>query len=134
MMSVEVTVVAQCRVGLAPTCSTGRPPMPSVGPAVASPAIGLKSKLAARQLADVRTWPMRAWAWRSACARHRPAVVGAAQSRAGSGRALARLPALARFAPRPLVLNLADQVSTHLREGMIEVAFAGGGHEVRSFR
>ena len=32
-----------------------------------------------------------------------------------SGRAITRLPALARFAPRFLVLDLADQVSTHLR-------------------
>src|SRR3954453_3857054 len=75
-----------------------------------------------------------AWAWHSACARRQPAMLGAAESPAGSGRALARLPALARFAARPLVLNLADQVSTHLREGMIEVALAGGGHEVRSSR
>jgi hypothetical protein len=49
----------------------------------------------------------------------------------GSGRAITRLPALARFAPRPLVLNLADQVLAHLREGMLEVALVGGGHEVR---
>jgi hypothetical protein len=49
---------------------------------------------------------------------------------AGLGRAITRLPALARLAPRPLVLDLADQVSTHLREGMIKVALVGGGHEV----
>jgi len=48
-----------------------------------------------------------------------------------SGRAIARLPALARFAPRSLVLDLTDQVSTHLREGIIEVALVAGGHEVR---
>jgi hypothetical protein len=48
-----------------------------------------------------------------------------------SGRAVARFPALARFAPRLLVPDLADQVSTHLREGIIEVALMGGGHEVR---
>ena len=53
---------------------------------------------------------------------------------AGSGRAITRLAALARFAPRPLVLDLADQVSTHLREGMIKVALVGGGHEVRPSR
>jgi hypothetical protein len=35
------------------------------------------------------------------------------------------LSALARFAPRSLVLDLADQVSTHLREGMIKVALVG---------
>ena len=55
-------------------------------------------------------------------------------SPAGLGRAITRLPALARFAPRPLVLDLADQVSTHLREGMIKVALVGGGHEVRPSR
>jgi hypothetical protein len=108
---------------------------PSVGPAVAYPAIGLKSKRGsppARGRPDMAD--ESAWAWYFACARRHPAMLGAAESPAGSGRALARLPALARFAPRPLVLNLADQVSTHLREGMIEVALAGGGHEVRSFR
>ena len=62
------------------------------------------------------------------------AMQGAAESPAGSGRAITRLPALARFAPRPLVLDLADQVSTHLREGMIKVALVGGGHEVRPSR
>jgi hypothetical protein len=62
------------------------------------------------------------------------AMQGAAESPAGSGRAITRLPALARFAPRFLVLNLADQFSTHLREGMIKVAFMGGGHEVRPSR
>jgi hypothetical protein len=59
---------------------------------------------------------------------------GAAESPAGSGRAFASLQALARFATRPLVLDLADQISTHLREGMIEVALVGGGHEVRPSR
>lgn len=58
----------------------------------------------------------------------------AGASPAGLGRAITRLPALARFAPRPLVLDLADQVSTHLREGMIKVALVGGGHEVRPSR
>ncbi len=53
---------------------------------------------------------------------------------AGSGRAIARLAALAGFAPRPLVLDLADQISTHLREGMIEVALVGGRDEVRPSR
>jgi hypothetical protein len=62
------------------------------------------------------------------------AMQGAAESLAGLGRAIPRLPALARFAPRFLVLNLADQVSTHLREGMIKVAFVGGGHEVSPSR
>jgi hypothetical protein len=62
------------------------------------------------------------------------AMQGAAESRAGSGRAITRLPAFARFAPRFLVLDLADQVSTHLREGMIKVAFMGGGHEVSPSR
>jgi hypothetical protein len=59
------------------------------------------------------------------------AIQGAAESPAGSGRAITRLPALARFAPRSLVLDLADQVSTHFREGMIKVVLVGGGHEVR---
>jgi hypothetical protein len=59
---------------------------------------------------------------------------GAAESLARSGRAITGLPALARFAPRSLVLDLADQVSTHLREGMIKVALVGGGHEVRPSR
>src|SRR5215204_6325022 len=54
--------------------------------------------------------------------------------RSGQGRAITGLPALARFAPRPLLLDLADQVSTHLREGMIKVALVGGGHEVRPSR
>jgi hypothetical protein len=62
------------------------------------------------------------------------AMQGGNESLAGSGRAITRLPALARFAPRPLVLNLADQVSTHLREGMIKVALVGGCHEVRPSR
>jgi hypothetical protein len=62
------------------------------------------------------------------------AMQGATESPAGSGRAITRLPALARFAPRPLVLDLADQVSTHLREGMIKVALVGGGYEVRPSR
>src|SRR5829696_5261926 len=44
------------------------------------------------------------------------------------------LPALAGFAPRSLFLDLADQVSTHLREGMIKVALVGGCHEVRPSR
>jgi len=56
---------------------------------------------------------------------------GAAESPAGSARAITRLPAFARLAPRSLVLDLADQLSTHLREGMIKVALVGGGHEVR---
>src|SRR4029453_4289941 len=34
-----------------------------------------------------------------------------------SGRAITHLPTLARFAPPALLLDLADQVSTHLREG-----------------
>ena len=54
--------------------------------------------------------------------------------RAGLGRAITGLPALARFAPRPLVLDLADQVSAYLREGMIKVALVGGGYEVRPSR
>src|SRR5829696_813 len=58
----------------------------------------------------------------------------AGASPARLGRAITRLPALARFAPRPLLLDLADQVSTHLREGMIKVALVGGGHEVRPSR
>jgi hypothetical protein len=62
------------------------------------------------------------------------AMQGAAESPAGSGRAITRLPTLARFAPRSLVLDLADQVSTHLREGMIKVALVGGGHEVSPSR
>jgi hypothetical protein len=53
---------------------------------------------------------------------------------AGSGRAVTGLAALARFAPRPLVLDLSDQVSAHLREGMIKVALVGGGHEVSPSR
>jgi hypothetical protein len=57
-----------------------------------------------------------------------------AWSLAGSGRAIARLATLAGFAPRPLVLDLADQTSTHLREGMIEVALVGGRDEVRPSR
>ena len=62
------------------------------------------------------------------------AMRGAAESPAGSGRAVTRLAALARFPPRPLVLDLADQVSAHLRKGMIKVALMGGGHEVRPSR
>ena len=62
------------------------------------------------------------------------AIQGAAESTAGSSRAITGLPALARFAPRPLFLDLADQVSTHLREGMIKVALVGGCHEVRPSR
>jgi hypothetical protein len=62
------------------------------------------------------------------------AMQGAAESGPGSGRAITRLPALARFPPRPLVLDLANQVSTHLGEGMIKVALVGGDHEVRPSR
>jgi hypothetical protein len=62
------------------------------------------------------------------------AMQRAAETLDGSGRAITRLPALARFAPRPLLLDLADQVSTHLREGMIKVALVGGGHDVRPSR
>jgi hypothetical protein len=62
------------------------------------------------------------------------ATQGAAESPAGSSRAITRLPALARFAPRPLFLDLADQVSTHLRESMIKVALMGGCHQVRPSR
>jgi len=58
----------------------------------------------------------------------------AGASPAGLGRAITGLPALARFAPRPLVLDLADQVSTHLGEGMIKVVLVRGGHEVRPSR
>ena len=59
---------------------------------------------------------------------------GPAESPAGSGRAITRLPALARFPPRPLLLDLADQVSSHLREGMIKLALVRGGHQVRPSR
>jgi hypothetical protein len=52
----------------------------------------------------------------------------------GSSRAITGLPALARLAPRPLFLDLADQVSTHVREDMIKVALVGGCHEVRPSR
>ena len=63
------------------------------------------------------------------------AIPGAtAESHAGSGGAVTGLAALARFAPRPLVLDLADQVSAHLREGMTKVALVGGGHEVSPSR
>jgi len=54
----------------------------------------------------------------------------AAESAAGSVRAMTHLPALARFAPRSLVLDLSDQFSAYLREGMIKVVLVGGGHEV----
>ena len=59
---------------------------------------------------------------------------GATGSLAGSGRAITGPPALTGFAPRPLVLDLANQVSPHLREGIIKVALVGGGHEVRPSR
>jgi hypothetical protein len=62
------------------------------------------------------------------------AIQGVAESPAGSSRAITGLPALARLAPRPLFLDLADQVSTHFREGMIKVALVGGRHEVRPSR
>jgi hypothetical protein len=62
------------------------------------------------------------------------AIQGGTESPAGSGRPITRLAAFTRFAPRPLVLDLADQVSTDLREGMIKVALVGGGHEVRPSR
>jgi hypothetical protein len=38
---------------------------------------------------------------------------------AGSGRAAMGLPALARFAPRPLLLELSDQVSAHEAHGRV---------------
>ena len=95
---------------------------------------GISPELAARQVES----------WRCLLVGLRPlapvvldygvAMQGAPESSAGSGRAITRLPALARFAPRPLVLDLADQVSTHLREGLIKVALVGGGHEVRPSR
>ena len=62
------------------------------------------------------------------------AMQGGTESLAGSGRAITRLAALAGFAPRPLVLDLADQFSTHLGEGMIKVALVRSGHEVRPSR
>jgi hypothetical protein len=62
------------------------------------------------------------------------AMQGPAESAAGSGRAITRLPALARFPPRPLLLDLADQVSSHLREGMIKVALVRSRHQVRPSR
>ena len=55
---------------------------------------------------------------------------GATSPRSGLGCVITRLAALARFAPRSFVLDLADQVFTHFREGMIKVALVGGGHEV----
>ena len=61
-------------------------------------------------------------------------IQGAAEFAAGSSRAITGFPALARFAPRPLLLDLADQIFTHLREGMIKVALVGGCHEVRPSR
>ena len=51
-----------------------------------------------------------------------------------SRRAVLRFPTLARLASRLLVLDLADQVCTHVREGMFDVALVGGGHEVRPSR
>ena len=39
-----------------------------------------------------------------------------------------------RLAPRPLLLDLSDQVSTHFREGQIKVALVRGGHEVSPSR
>jgi hypothetical protein len=62
------------------------------------------------------------------------AIQAGAESPAGSSRAITGLPAFARFAPRPLFLDLADQVSTHVGEGMIKVALVGGCHEVRPSR
>ena len=59
---------------------------------------------------------------------------GGTESLTGSGRAITRLAALAGFAPRPLVLDLADQFSPHLGEGMIKVALVRSGHEVRPSR
>jgi hypothetical protein len=61
-------------------------------------------------------------------------IQGGIESLAGSGRAITRLAALPRFAPRPFVLDLADQFSTHLGEGMIKVALVRSGHEVRPSR
>ena len=77
--------------------------------------------------------------WRSVCLYfgqhpYSPEFPGLETSAGALGRAITRLPALARFAPRPLVLDLADQVSTHLREGMIKVVLVGGCHEVRPSR
>ena len=51
-----------------------------------------------------------------------------------SRRAVLRFPTLARLASRLLVLDLADQVCTHVREGMFDVGLVGGGHEVRPSR
>ena len=51
---------------------------------------------------------------------------GAAESPAGSGGCGNASAALARFAPRPVVLDLSDQVSAHFREGMIKVALVRG--------
>jgi hypothetical protein len=62
------------------------------------------------------------------------AIQGPAVSQAGSSRAITGPPALARLTPRPLFLDLADQVSTHLREGMIKLALEGGCYEVRPSR
>ena len=62
------------------------------------------------------------------------AMPGGTGSPRGSGRAISRLAALAGFAPRPLVLDLADQFSTDLGEGMIKVALVRSGHQVRASR
>jgi hypothetical protein len=62
-------------------------------------------------------------------------LVRALLLRRSTGRsAVTRLAALPRFAPRPLVLDLSDQVSAHLREGMIKVALVGRSHEVSPSR
>ena len=60
------------------------------------------------------------------------AMQGAAESPAGLGRAIPRLPALARFAPRSLVLDLADLLAkrrlgdAELLRGAREMQFVRG--------
>jgi hypothetical protein len=98
-------------------------------------ALGLRSGRSVVSRADRGVGDQRYSPWSPLPTRTTPwSRQGAAESPAGSGRAITRLPAHARFAPRSLVLDLADQVSTHLRKGMIKVALVGGGDEVRPSR
>ncbi len=105
---------------------------------LASDSVGAGTSSTAALVLTAGLWRACPWRWwRSAdtVRRQLPGVaIQGAESAVGLSRAITRLPALARFAPRFLILDLADQVSTHFREGMINVALVGGGHEVRPSR
>jgi hypothetical protein len=105
---------------------------------LASDTVGAGTSSTAALVLTAGMWRACPWRWWRSADTVKDSYPGsryrAPNPRSGLSRAITRLPALARFAPRFLILDLADQVSTHFREGMINVALVGGGHEVRPSR